>query len=233
MSLISRLFRIRGRFRKAGDPETMTAILRIDSSTRGTLSASRQLGDHLQARLLAADPSARITHRDLAQDAPPHLDIAAITGFFTPPELMSDDLRAATAHSDALVAELHDADILILTVPMINFAVPSSLKAWIDHVVRVGRTFSYDGQAFAGMLTTRRAYVLCAYGATGYAPGAPFAAADFVEPYLRHVLGFLGIADIVFVTAEGTSAGDDATQAQVARALAAIDELAGVPAGAA
>jgi FMN-dependent NADH-azoreductase len=137
----------------------MTTILRIDASSRDQGSASRTLGDHLEQSLIARIPGAQPIRRDLATEPPPHVESATIIGYYTPPEAMTDVLRQATALSDALIAELRSADILLLTTPMYNFSVPSALKAWIDQVVRIGHTFSYDGANFTGLLTGKKAYV--------------------------------------------------------------------------
>jgi len=117
-----------------------------------------------------------------------------------------------------------EADVLLIATPMYNFSVPSALKAWIDQVVRIGRTFSYDGKGFAGLLPGRRAFVMVAYGAGGYLDGGPFAAADFVQPYLKFLLGFLGISDVTFVAIEQTTADAATIAAGRARAAKLIDD---------
>lgn len=200
----------------------MPTILRLDSSARHDGSTSRMLGDLVENTLVEQIPDSSIIHRDLADEPLPHLDALAIAGFFSPPDALHDTLKAAIAQSDELVEELLAADMLILTVPMYNFAVPSALKAWIDHVVRIGRTFSYDGQSFAGLLQGKKAYVVCAYGATGYGVGEPFGAANFVEPYLRFVLTFLGITQTEFFSVEATSAPEDARAPFVEKARETI-----------
>lgn len=210
---------------KRGKP--IGAILRLDASSRHDGSVSRLMADHLQRKLMAAWPAARIAHRDLASAAPPHLGAEAIAAFFTPADRQTEASRQACALSDALVDEVLAADLLIIATPMYNFSIPSALKAWIDHVVRIGRSFAYDGQNFTGLITGKRAIVLCAYGAAGYGPGAAFAAANFVEPYLRFLLGFLGIKDVTFIAAEGTSGGAAATEAALQAAQRQIDALIG------
>ncbi len=201
----------------------MTRILRIDSSSRKSNSISRRVGDHLESSLLARDPATQIQTRDLADNRIPHIKDETIAGYYTPTHQMTADLEEATALSDTLIAELFQADLLILTVPMYNFSVPSSLKAWIDHIVRINRTFAYDGVAFKGLLPLRTAHVVCAYGATGYGEGQPFAAADFAKPYLAFLLGFLGIKDIRFHVVEATTADADTVERNVRAAMAAID----------
>lgn len=200
-------------------------ILRIDASSRHDGSGSRQMADHLLHRLTAGAPDAQVIRRDLALEPPPHLSAPAIGAFFTPAEAQTSASRQAAALSDALVDELLGADVLVIATPMYNFSIPSALKAWIDHIVRIGRTFSFDGQAFGGLATGKRAYVLCAYGATGYGEGQAFAAANFVEPYLRFLLGFLGVTEVQFVSAEGLSGGEAATVGALEAARARIDAL--------
>lgn len=200
----------------------MTTILRIDASARRTGSVSRGLGDALERRLTATLPDARVVRRDLAASALPHIAQETITGYYTPAEAMTDDLRRATALSDELIAELMSADVVILTVPMYNFSIPSALKAWIDQVVRIGRTVSWDGTTFTGLVVGKKVYVAAAHGATGYAPGEPFAAGDFLTPYLRFLFGFLGMTDVTVFPVEGTTAGPEVVAAGLARAETAI-----------
>ena len=201
----------------------MTRILRIDASSRRDEANSRELANLFVSQWLAREPDAEIMRRDLAEAPVPHIANETIQGYYTPAEQMTAPLRAATALSDLLIAELLDADVLLIATPMYNFSVPSALKAWIDQIVRIGRTFSYDGKGFAGLLPGRRAFVMVAYGAGGYLDGGPFAAADFVQPYLKFLLGFLGISDVTFVAIEQTTADASTIAAGRARAAKLID----------
>lgn len=180
----------------------MTQLLRIDVSPRGPDSHSRRIGDRIEAGLAAA----AIVRRDLSAMPVAHLDGAAITGFFSPDEALTPELREATALSDAIIAEVGAADTLLITLPMFNFGVPSVFKAWVDQLVRVNRTFSYDGASFDGLMKGKRAIVVIAYGAAGYGAGGPLAAGDFVRPYVDFVLRFIGFAEVDFVTMEATNA---------------------------
>lgn len=200
----------------------MTTILRIDASARDTGSVSRGLGDTLERRLLAATPNARVVRRDLVAAPLPHIAQETIAGYYTPADQMTDALRRATALSDELIGELTAADVVIVTVPMYNFSIPSALKAWIDQIVRIGRTFSYDGSGFTGLVGGKKVYVVAAYGAAGYAPGEPFAAADFLTPYLRFLFGFLGMTDVTVFPVEATTAAPEVVAANRARAEQAI-----------
>lgn len=202
----------------------MTKVLRIDASARDVASGSisRTIGDRIEQGLLAK-PGTQFIRRDLAASPVPHIAVMTIAGFYTPSEQMNDALRTATALSDELIGEFKSADILLLTVPMYNFSIPSALKAWIDHVMRIGHTFAYDGTNFTGLMGGKKAYVAVSYGAGGYQAGQPFAVANFVEPYLRFLLGFMGISDVTFFSVEATTAGEDIVQANKQAALAAVD----------
>ena len=217
------------------DPQANAIALRVDASSRATGSVSCTLGDYCEAAWLDRNPRDRVIRRDVAAEPIGHIADRTIAGFYTQADQFTADLRTATALSDLLIEEVQAADVLLLTLPMYNFSLPSALKAWIDHVVRVGHTFSYDGTGFTGLVTGRRAYVVCAFGAGGYLDGGPFTAADFVQPYLRFILNFLGIQDVRFFAVEGT-VGDAATLAastewvkrEIAAAVAAAstEELA-------
>lgn len=201
----------------------MPTLLRIDASARRAGSHSRLLGDHAEAAWRAAHPGGTVLRRDLAAAPLPHVSEPTIGAFFTPPDALSAEQQAAIALSDRLVAELLAADTLLVTTPMYNFGIPSALKAWIDHIMRVGRTFSYDGTGFAGLAGGRDAILAMAYGATGYTGGGPFAAADFALPHLRFLLGFMGIAEVQAFAVEGTSGPAAGAEASLATARAAID----------
>lgn len=193
----------------------MTTLLRIDSSSRHDGSWSRRFGDELEHHLA---PSRTIT-RDLASTLVPHVSSAAIAAFFSDPASHGVEEQAATALSDELLAEIAASDEILITVPMYNFGIPSALKAWIDQIVRVGRTFSFDGQNFGGLVTGKRAFVVIAYGAAGYA--GDFRPADFVAPYLTFVLNFIGISDVTVIPVEGINMGQGEVAESAARAAIA------------
>ncbi len=187
----------------------MSTLLRIDCSARQDGSHSSHLADVAQAAWQTSTPNGTVLHRHLGRDPLPLISQETITGFYTPAESMTDTLRAATALSNALIDELQSADTLLLAVPIYNFSAPAALKAWIDQVTRIGRTFAYEDGAFRGLVKTRRAVILCVYGAEGYLPGQPFEQANFLEPYLRFLLSFMGIADIQVVSLQATTADDE------------------------
>lgn len=200
----------------------MTTILRVDASSRDLGSVTRNVGDYLEGTL-TANLGSKVIRRDLTKMPLPHIGPMTIVGYYTPADQMTDALRGATALSDELIGEVKSADVLLLTVPMYNFSVPSALKAWIDQIVRVGHTFAYDGTSFSGLLTGKKAYIVCAYGASGYAAGQPFNVANFVEPYLRFLLNFLGIADVTFFSVEATTGDEETIQVNSDAARKAID----------
>ncbi len=201
----------------------MTTLLRIDSSSRTTTSQSRALGDYFVNSWTARNPETKLIGRDLVAEPIPHISNQTITGYYTPAEQLTAELRSATALSDYLIAELQSAEILLLTVPMYNFSIPSALKAWIDQIVRIGYTFSYDGKSFGGLVRVKQAYVMCAYGAAGYTDSGPFSAFNFLEPYLKSLLGFLGIPDVQFFSVQATTADPATVAANLEMAKRKID----------
>ncbi|MDC8015861.1 FMN-dependent NADH-azoreductase [Tahibacter soli] len=194
----------------------MSTLLHIDSSARRTGSVSRRLTARFVEEWRRRHPDGRVIERDLALDAPPHVDEAIIGAYFTPDDARSDAQRATLAQSDALVDELLAADTIVIGAPMYNFALPSSLKAWIDHVVRVGRTFSYGAGGPQGLVRGKRVVVILSRGGV-YSDG-PAQAMDFQTGYLRGVLGFIGIADVEFVAAEGVAHGEENAREAIAKA---------------
>lgn len=196
----------------------MPTLLRIDSSSRIVGSHSSYLADQAEDAWRSAHPGGRVLQRHLGKTPLPVLSQETITGFYTPPEAMTDGLRAATELSDRLIGELQAADTLLLAAPIYNFSVPASLKTWIDQVTRINETFAYEDGDFRGLVKTRRAIVICAYGAEGYLPGQHFAGANFLEPYLRFLLSFLGIGDVRVISVQATTAEDSIVEANLAKA---------------
>lgn len=194
----------------------MATLLRIDSSSRLEGSFSRRFGDELASHLNAA----HTIIRDLVENPAPHIDVAAIAAFFSDPSGYGEAEQKATALSNELLGEIMAADDIVITVPMYNFGIPSALKAWIDQVVRIGKTFDFDGQNFSGLLRNKRAFLVIAYGADGYTQG-DFKMADFVKPYLSFVLNFIGISDITIIPIEGTNVGKEAEAEAHARTVIA------------
>lgn len=181
----------------------MKKILNIISSPRGKNSFSIKLADSIIEKLIAANPGSTVHTRNLAVNPFPHLEEVHITSFYTPEEQRTEANKAAISHSDNAIKEIQDADILVIGVSLYNFGVPSTLKAWIDHIVRAGVTFSYSDNGPQGLIKNKKAYIAIATGGI-YSEG-DLKSIDFVEPYLRTVLGFLGITDVTFYRVEGLS----------------------------
>ncbi len=182
----------------------MSRVLIIESSARQQDSTSRQLTRDFIAQWQAANPADAVTVRDVALNPLPHLDSTLLGGWMKPQDQRSAEEAQALTRSNELTDEVLAADVLVLAAPMYNFTIPSTLKAWLDHVLRAGVTFKYTDTGPQGLLTGKRAFVLTARG--GIHAGA---ASDHQEPYLRQVLAFIGIHDVTFIHAEGLNMGGD------------------------
>ena len=204
---------------------TTPVLLHIDASPRGARSHSRRLGRDFTASWQAAHPGGRIVSRDIGHEPPPFVTEAWVEGAFTPPEGHSPDARQAMSKSDALVDELLSASELVITTPIYNLSLPAVLKAWIDQISRVGRTFSMGPGGYKGLVGARRATVIIASGGD-FRPGGPNGAMNFVEPYLRGVLGFIGITGVHFIYAHSLNDGNPQREASLAEAQAAAQQLA-------
>jgi FMN-dependent NADH-azoreductase len=201
----------------------MTHILYLNSSVRSTGSVSRQLSGEFIDKLKAAHPGAQVVTRDLAAHPLPHLSESMVGAYFTPPEQRSDEQKQQIRQSDEVVAELLAADIVVIGAPMYNFSVSSTLKSWIDHIARAGVTFKYTETGPVGLVQGKK-FVIFTSRSGVYSSG-PAKAMDFQETYLRGVLGFLGITDVSFVSAEGLAMGDEALNSALASGRQAMDAL--------
>ncbi|NUT59734.1 FMN-dependent NADH-azoreductase [Herbaspirillum sp. C9C3] len=199
----------------------MSTLLHIDSSARSGGSISRQLTASFTQQWQAKNPGGKVVHRDLAANALPHLSESLLGAYFTPADARSAEQAEVIKQSDALVDELLAADTIVIGVPMYNFAPPSTLKAWIDHVFRAGRTFKYTETGPVGLATGKKAVIILSRGGK-YSEG-PMEALDFQGKYLKGALGFIGITDVELVVAEGVSMGEEAAKAAVADAQAKIN----------
>ena len=201
----------------------MKNILFIQSSPRGSESYSHKVAQSIVDRLMKRHPNANVAARNLAENPPPHVGPAFVGGLWSQPEQRTPDQAAAMAVSDALIDELAAADLVVFAVPMHNFGPPSTLKAWIDHVVRAGRTFAYSDKGPEGLLKGKRALLVLARG--GVYSNGPAKPLDFQEPYLRTILGFIGITDIDVVHVEGVAVGAIGAEKGVASAMARSKEI--------
>ncbi len=188
-------------------------ILQINASARREAANSTRVANSIVARLQAATPAASLTVRDLAVTPHPVLDEAALGALFTPAEQRTAEQAARVALDDALIAEIQAADAIVLGVPMYNFGVPVQLKNWIDAIARNGVTFRYTEQGPEGLLKGKMVYVALARG--GSYRGTE---ADSQVPYLKTVLGFLGMTDVHFIYAEGLNMGAEAAARGFAQA---------------
>jgi FMN-dependent NADH-azoreductase len=183
-------------------------LLHIDSSILGDHSATRVLSREIVSRLTADNPGAEVEYLDLAADSLPHLSGGSLS--------QADEAEAARdrrAMSDFLAA-----DVIVVGVPMYNFAIPSQLKAWIDRVVVAGKTFRYSQSGPEGLVKGKRVFAAVARGSV-YGPGSP---AEFAESYLKHVFGFIGVTDVTFVRAEGLGLSPEHREKGMSAALATI-----------
>jgi len=181
----------------------MKQALIVEVSPRGSKSAGRTVTQMLMNRMKARSPEVIFVRRDLAQDALPHIDHGTLKAISSkdPAEIQANEESAQL--SDTLTDELLASDILVIATPMWNFGVPSLLKAWIDLVVRPGRTFNYKEMGVVGLARHKKAILVLASG--GVFTDGPWKSWDFVEPYLRAVLGFIGIEDVQTIRVEGTN----------------------------
>jgi len=183
----------------------MPTLLHLDVSPRGDYSISRQLSRVGVAAWKSKNPGGKVIERDLTKTDMTFVDLDWIMGAFSTPDQHTDRHKSALAISDKLIAELLEADEIIIGTPMYNFAVPALLKAWIDHVVRAGKTFQYGASGPEGLANGRKVVVTVASGGT-YEKGSPTESYNHEIPYLRTILGFIGITDVTFVHAGGTIA---------------------------
>ncbi|CAN5748079.1 FMN-dependent NADH-azoreductase AzoR3 [soil metagenome] len=203
----------------------MSQVLVLNSSLSGEASVSRLLVAETVSQLVARDPAAKLVFRDLAETEIPHLNPRTVAGVrataSTPAETQ------ARALSDELIAELRAADTIIIGAPMYNFSIPSTLRTWFDHVLRAGETFSYSEAGPKGLLEGKRVIVVESRGGL-YSEG-PAQALDFQEPYLRQLLGFIGLTDVTFVQAEKIGYGPDARAAAIEGAKVRLADLIARP----
>jgi FMN-dependent NADH-azoreductase len=195
-------------------------ILQINSSARTAGSHSTSLANAVVARLQKANPAATVVLRDLAQKPHPLLDASALQALFTAPAERAPEQAERVAADDASIAEIMAADVVVLGVPMYNFGISAQLKNWIDSIARAGVTFKYTATGPEGMLKNKKVYVALARG--GLYRGT---ANDSQVPYLKSLLGFLGMTDVEFIYAEGLAMGPDAEKSALADAHGQIDEL--------
>lgn len=200
----------------------MSSLLVINSSPFGDQSNTRQLVAHFVPQWVAQHSGVDIIEHDLAKQPLPHVDADMLGAYYTAPAERTEAQKAAIGCSEQLVDELEQADALVIGVPMHNFGVPSVLKAYVDHVARVGRTFKYTSEGPEGLLKGKKAYLLSASGSR-FGEGSPIQAMNHSDTYLRTALAFIGITDVTTIRADGVASSAEALE----RAKAEIDDLFG------
>jgi FMN-dependent NADH-azoreductase len=188
----------------------MSKVLLITSSPRGDASHSTRIGRSLADQLASGDPKSTVVVRDLFREPLPHIGEDFVTALGTPPRSRTPAQSAAVALSDRLIAELFAADVIVIASAMINFGISSTLKTYIDYVLRAGATFQYTAKGPEGLVKGKKAYIVQASGGV-YSEGAmkPF---NFQDTYLKHVLGFIGVTDVEVVHIEGIAYGPEAAE---------------------
>lgn len=206
--------------------QRMTRILHLDSSPGDDLTSySRRVSADLVKALVASSPEAQVHYCDLARQPPPHVDGALRAGWTTSVDQRSPPLVQAVTRSEGYIAELIAADIVVIGAPMYNFSVPSTLKAWIDHILIAGQTFRYTAEGKPeGLVLGKKSFLVLARG--GVYSNGPMTAIDHQEPYLRAVLGMIGIIDVQSILVEGVAFGPDRAQAALDQAREAAIHLA-------
>lgn len=196
----------------------MAHILHVDSSPRGDRSLSRQLTKAFITSWKGCFPEDSVTYRDLGHDPVPFIDEAWIAASFMPPEQITDEMKSILEISNSLIDELLTADVWVFGIPMYNYSVPANFKAYIDQIVRVGRTFIVSDRGdYQGLVRNKQVFVITARGGT-FAPGTPDAEFDFQNPFLRTVFNLIGVTDITFIDAENLSLGAEVRQRSLANA---------------
>ena len=196
----------------------MSTLLQLNTSLFSTGGQSSRLADEFVAGWRASHPGSKVIVRDLAHDPVPHLSAERFQAFLAKPEERTPNQRAVADYSDTLIEELRRADVIVLGLPMYNFGVPSTLKAYFDHIARVGVTFRYTEKGPVGLLNGKKVYVFATRGGV-------YQGGDNETAFVRQFLNFLGLADVEFVYAEGLAISDAAKQAGLARAQVAIRRL--------
>jgi len=203
----------------------MPTLLVVTASPRGDRSVSRTLTTAFLDLWKQRHPGDRILLRDIGHHPVPHVTEAWVVGAYAPMDQQTPESKAAIAVSDSLVEEFISADRYVFAVPMYNFSIPSTFKAYIDQIVRAGRTFGLGPKGYEGLVTGKKALFLTASGGA-FTPGSATAALNFQEPYLRAVFGFIGLTDVRFVTADNLNQGEDAARQSKERAEMALRDLA-------
>ena len=203
----------------------MSKVLVITASPRGERSVSRNLTTNFAQNWAKHHPEATVLLRDLGHHPVPHVTEPWVVGAFAPPEAQTPESKVAIAVSDQLVEEFLGVERYVFGVPMYNFNIPSTFKAYIDQIVRAGKTFAVGPNGYEGLVKGRKALFITSSGGS-YPVGSPMAAYNFQEPYLRTIFGFIGVTEVQFVVADSMNLGEDAAKHSREMAENMLKELA-------
>ena len=201
----------------------MKTLLQVTSGIGSANGHSAQLAEQFSQQWLSRNPGGRIVRRDLSVESVPHLTAERFQAFATPPAQRTPEQRLIAEYSDSLISEINAAEAIVFAVPMYNFSVPSTLRAYFDHIARAGVTFRYTPKGPEGLIKGKRAYVFITRG------GVHSGSADTQTPYIRQFLGFIGIGDVQFVHAQGLGLGDAAREKSLTLAHREIGVLLAMP----
>jgi FMN-dependent NADH-azoreductase len=209
----------------------MAHLLHIDSSPRDERSRSRKFSREFVEAWKQAHPTDSVTYRDIGRNPIPHLTETGIAAAYTPSEQRTPELWEALRISDQLVDELLAADIYVIGVPMYNYSIPSVLKAYIDQIVRIGRTFNFvpeqSENPYKPLVLGKKMFVITARGTSGYGLGERYETLNYQDPYLRAIFGLIGITDIDFIHVENEESGGAGLTESIANARTQIAQLVG------
>jgi FMN-dependent NADH-azoreductase len=202
----------------------MRSLLFVTSSLFGAASQSRMIATEFVEAWRRTHPGTALVERDLTAASMPHLTQEALAALMIPPEQRTAAQRELVAFADSLIEEVEAADTIVIAAPMYNFSIPSTLKAWIDHIARAGRTFRYTAAGAEGLLKGKKVVVVTGRGGV-YSGNSPGKVLDFQEPYLRAMLGFVGLDDVTFIHVEGLKLSSEAATSGLERARQAISVI--------
>jgi len=209
----------------------MTELLHIDTSPRGKRSHSRRLTQEFIEAWKQTYPDDRVTYRDLGRNPIPHVDEAWIAAAYSPPEQRSSQLQEAIRISDQLVDEFLAADMMVIGVPMYNFSIPSSFKAYIDQIVRIGRTFAFTpenaAEPYKPLVLGKKMVIISVRGGSGFGSGGPLESLNYQTPYLSAIFGFIGVTDISLIEVEHDESGGQPFADSIAAARMQMAQLVG------
>ena len=201
----------------------MATLLRLDTSLFSEKGVSTQLSDKLVSNLREENTNLKVIHRNFAEQAIPHLDGEWLQALMTSSEKRNENQQAKVDFSDQLIAELQEADTVVIGLPMYNFSIPSMLKAWFDHIARAGTTFKYTSTGSEGLLGDKKVILVTTRGGIHKDQ-----ASDTQIPFVKTFLGFIGLNNIDIIYAEGLNMGDNMRDTAIESAREAINRLTAV-----